>query len=202
MSEVADAERKVLKLAEAFRNEFKRYDPRIFNLNTVKKSKWWDFFSRAVDYFGNREEYEPKLFVKALFEKHGKIYPYILTKRQSWDDYLDYKNSRVEAETIQDILVAMLSDYKRMKKLMEERDIETYSDFFINPYCVEMIERNTFDGLLFHFMKSSNYKYNDKIALRKMIVCKNRTALAKLKELFGNELYLEDVKIFVKKQVQ
>lgn len=198
-SEVSVAEYKVWQLAKIYREEFIKHDPRVFKLSKVKESKWWNFFSRCIDYFGSREEWDTRLFIKSLFEKYGKVYPYDLIKRKNWEDYLDYKNSRIETETIQDILTAMLNDYKKMKKLMVERNIENYFDFFTNNYCIEMIERGTFDKLLFYFMKSSNYEYNEKIVLRKMIVCRNRAALAKLKELFGEELYLDDVKLFISK---
>jgi hypothetical protein len=155
-------EYKALDLAKIFRNEFilRGYGFKIYSLKDIEKTKWWKYFVDVIDAYSEREEWDAYLFIKTMFDKYGKVYPHVISRKNAWDIYLEYLPTYKEDSSLKEEVGKIVSDYKKVHRLMEEKNINGYKDFFVNPYACELIRRGAFSGNLFIFMKSFYENYS------------------------------------------
>lgn len=147
---------KAIELARHFRNEFisRGYGFRIYSMKNVDQSQWWNYFIDAIDYYSNREEWNSYLFVRSMFDKYGKTYPHVLSRKNSWNIYLEYLPTYKNDYSLKEEVKRMVADYKKIHEIMNQKCIFAYSDFFQNAYVQELIRRSNFSDNLFIFMKS------------------------------------------------
>ena len=162
-SESFTKKHKALELAQCFRTEFiaRGYGFKIYSLKEVEHGRWWKFFTDTIDFYGEHKDWDAHLYVRSVFDKYGKTYPHILPRTTSWKNYLEYLPSYKEnKDEFKNDVKALIADYKKMIRMMEEKNIETFDDFFKNAYVVEIIRRGNFSGNLFMFMVSYYRNYN------------------------------------------
>lgn len=192
---MTDIELEAEKLAQAFIKINRGYDYKKITLKTLKKPKWWGHFLKAAQYYKNKPEWDPYLFVKCLFTKHGKIYPHILSWKTSWDIYLDYKEVVKEKEIdYKEIANQLLQDYKKIKKWMEENN-KSFKSFFENKVNLMKIKRgllsNWFLSLITYTYQIHNFLDIDENLLlaKRAIILKNKKIANKMKEVLGKYFY-------------
>jgi len=195
MLSALQAELAVLKLYEAYKKRTRRPLRK-----QPKEDKDWKYFVRAVDMFGNNEEYEPWGFVDSAMSS-GKVFPAQLATKKMWENFVDYKASKEVKKDDKLVLVEkMANDYKSIKNLMKTRKIETLKEAMTNDFFLNMISRMNLDGLLFYFSKAyTNKKIPQEITLKKVIVYKSVSVRKFLNDIFSDDLYIEDIDEYIKK---
>ena len=179
-------ELEVFNLAMAFRREYVKYDPRIFTAKSVKNSKWWVFFERTIDKFASRPEWNADIFVKCQFEREGKILPFKLANEEAWKTFIDYKfrfeeQEDDEVKTIKNVLAgyALVRDYCKGKDIPF-----SVQSFLESDYHKRMLINGAYPVHFFSFSKSCS-----ELGLKnkRMIVCRYKKLLLKIKEILGDD---------------
>lgn len=209
MNEVSEKfikKQKALELAKCYRNEFisRGYGYKIFSLSSVEESQWWKYFVEVIDFYSSKEEYDPYLFIRSVFDEYGKVYPHALSRKKTWENYIAclpaYKNNSDE-DKLKAEVISLISDYKKVKKIMKERNLETYRDFFENPFVGELIRRGSFSNNLFMFMReyyrSYLFIYNtdeslkevfERFQIKRIKFLKNEKVKQAIQKLLGEEM--------------
>jgi hypothetical protein len=207
MSDISEKfvkKQRAFDLAKCYRNEFisRGYGYKIFSMSNVEESRWWQYFIEAVDLFSTKEEYDPYLFIRSMFDEYGKVYPHAIVRKKTWENYIAYLPAYTKNEDeFKSEVVGLVSDYKKVKKLMLERDIKTYEDFFNNLFVRELIRRGSFSNNLFIFMRQyyKNYStiYNtdenlketfERFQIRRLKFLKNEKVKQAIKKMLGEEM--------------
>jgi hypothetical protein len=180
------------ELSKHFRDEFIRrgYGYKLYTDKTVKESKWWPYFVSEVDKFSEREEWDERLFIKSVFEKNGKVYPNVVSRESAWKEYISFYHSSILDTADKDKVSNVVSDFKKMRKIMEARKLPDYESFFNDDYVKDSINRNQFNGEIFLFMKSyfKVFSLNEKdFKIKKLFVNRVDKLEELLKRILGQE---------------
>jgi len=182
------SELEVFNLTNYFRNEFIKYDRRIYSLKTVKSGKWWKYFCETIDKFSTREGWDANIFIKCQFESFGKIYPTQLPTERAWNAFKDYKfrfENVMDKET--EIVKSVLTGYKAVKNYCVNQKKEfSVATFLENNFNNRQIEIGAYPIYFFAFSKAYIAVYGMN-KTKRMMVTRNKDLLDKIKNVLGDD---------------
>ena len=168
------------------------------------REKYFHYFIKIVDNFWDRPEFDYTIFLKAVFDKRGPLYPQQLSTEKTWKDYLETRVKFVDKKSNEEkeleLLERLKSDYKAVMVIVKSNKKESILEDFDDDFCMEMIKRSSLDGILLSFSK----KFTDQnvdvgVSTRKMILYSRKNVRKFLKEIFKDDLYIEDVKVCLRR---
>jgi hypothetical protein len=185
-------EQQAFILARAYLNEFSKLDVRHFHISSVKKTKYWKAFTKTVEFFGDEPEWDASKFVKVLFYAFGKIYPFQMATKKSWETYVDYYN-RGEIDIETNIAKSLLNSHQFIKRWEEKNNKKFFSydntSLFrnISPYYLS-ISQQFYDVycLLPEIDKKRIIDKND-LETKRIMVNIHKKIYEKMKEVLGND---------------
>ena len=182
-----ELELQAFNIASYFRREFIKYDYKIYNIQNVKKSKWWVMFERTAEKFSNREGWDADLFVKAQFNLNGKIYPFDLLSEKAWNNFIDYKNSK-EAENTPEVedINFVLDGFRAVKEYCKNNDTDFSVELFIkNKKNFNNIIEKNIPKHFFLFSKAFNKEHTlpDKEKYKKLSIASDKRLLICIKKV-------------------
>jgi hypothetical protein len=197
-----------MKLAEVFVKHYRKYSFSIFNPKNAKESKWWNYFVKTVELYGDEEGWNPSEYISFNFEENGKILPFFLPTKKAFETW---NNKRKRGKTDIDVTIVknLLSSYNMIKTFCKKNNTEFSNQFFIGfyPNQLKLIRKDIsihyiiISKCLFKFFKD-NLKRESSIELDKtkvekarMFIFKNKKILSKMEELFKDD-FLYDLDEF------
>lgn len=170
-------------LADAYVKEYKKYDFKTFNPKKVEKTKWWPHFLKAADqrYI---EGFDPNLWVKCQFEKHGKIFPFALIGKKAEETFNEYKFRFTENNDEIQMLKSMLLTHKALKnKTIDLPFIMKVKRGFYSLYYLSIFKPFR------DYNKIHNIIDEDKLNIKRAIIYKNNKIKNKLQNVLKNDFY-------------
>ena len=192
--ETAKKEIQAFKLAMAFRNKYLAYDKKIYSKATIKSSKWWNFFVKSVELFGEEKEWDIEKYVNSLFS-NGKVLPFKVANPSSWKLYLETNTETKEFSDTENVILKVLQGFNAVKNYCINNDQPFSVNFYVdNKINKKNLENETIPLHFFTFSKWFNENFTDLaeiIALKKSIVYMRSKEVVKKVKIILKEDFLE-----------
>ncbi len=114
------------ELAKTYIRKFRKYNPRMPNLKTVKNSKYYQYFIEVASARMSHPLYNRDKFLTFVENEKGFLWPQQLKTNKLWQEYLDnYVRLFDEEKVIAEEVAASLRNIKRILQ-KEEISIKEY----------------------------------------------------------------------------
>jgi hypothetical protein len=138
-------------IGEEYLKQYSKIVGRRYIEADIKKHKWWDAFVAIENKFGYKSEFNAKKFIAANFEKYGKVFPYQLTTKKSWETYSQQLQLEDENIDIEKVLAEKVVYFLRVLKLYTNKG-KSIKDFVVENWV--KIKNNQYDLYVLVFSKT------------------------------------------------
>jgi hypothetical protein len=194
---------KTFELAEAFLKEYKKYAPYpLYSLRKVRNTKWWKIFEKIVAKLGSDEYWNPREYVKFVFEQRGKVYPFVLASWDVWNEYKNYYIGRKESsKDIAQTIAATLREIRQWCRRNGYKSLNIEA-FFNDQKNIQFVKRGKYSKYFLAISKSFREYYQyltkeekyeiikpEELSAKWRAVVDDERLNEKMKEVLGEEYY-------------
>jgi len=120
-------------IGEEYLKQYSKIVGRRYIATDIKQHKWWNAFVSIENKFGYKSEFDAKKFIAANFEKFGKVFPYQLTTKKSWETYSQSLQLEDEDVNEEKVIAEKVVYFLRVLKLYTNKG-NSVKDFVLNNW--------------------------------------------------------------------